>query len=255
VRISIVAALFVASFSIGGVAHRSAAQSPEGVRVATANPAVDHAPKFTFILFWKEDNAATQGMTAALKTAVAKRSQRAEWTSVNIRDEASRAVVERYKVERAPMPLVICIAANGAITGAMARQISDDAIEHALVTPAMTQATKALQDKKIVVVHVQQDALQPLPAGAADFLADPAFQERTTTVNVLLGDPAESRFVSEMKIKAVDVADSMVVLLAPPGVLVGKFPADATAAQIAAALHAAGKCCDDPNCKHNQKGQ
>ena len=253
-RVSIVAAIIVASFSLGGVRHRSAAQAPEGVRIATANPAVDKAPKFKFILFWKENNAATQGMTSALKTAVANRSQRAEWTSVNINDSANRAVVERYHVERAPMPMVLCVAPNGAITGGM-RQVTDEGIERTLVTPAMADATKALQDKKIVVIHVTQDAQQQLPAGAAEFVADPAFNARTVTVNVVVGDPVESRFVTEMEIKAGDVADSMVVVLAPPGVLVGKFPANTTGSQIAAALHAAGKCCNDPNCKHNQKGQ
>jgi hypothetical protein len=35
--------------------------------------------------------------------------------------------------------------------------------------------------------------------------------------------------------------------------MVGKFPATATKAQLASELHAAGKCCDDPNCKHNHK--
>ena len=67
-------------------------------------------PKFTFILFWKENNPATQGMTEALKRPSRKRSQRAEWTSVNITDPAQRAIVERYHVERAPMPMVLCVA-------------------------------------------------------------------------------------------------------------------------------------------------
>ena len=58
-----------------------------------------------------------------------------------------------------------------------------------------------------------------------------------------------------MEIDPAAFSGSTVVVLAPPGVLVGKFPATATAAEIAAKLHAAGKCCDDPNCKHNQKGQ
>ncbi len=196
-----------------------------------------------------------EGWPRFLRTSVTKRSQRAEWTSVNINDNANRAVVEQYHVERGPMPMVLCVAPNGAVTGGMARQITDEAIEHLLVTPAMAEVTKALQDKKIVVIHVQQNARQPLPAGAAEFLADPAFNARSNTVILLLGDKAESRFISEMEIKAGDVPDSMVVVLAPPGVLVGKFPAKATGAQIAAALHAAGKCCDDPNCKHNQKRQ
>ena len=41
--------------------------------------------------------------------------------------------------------------------------------------------------------------------------------------------------------------------MAPPGVLVGKFTANVTMNEITTKLHAAGKCCDDPNCKHNKK--
>ena len=253
-RVSIVTVIFVGAFAFGGMSRHAAAQSPAGVRVATASPAVDKAPKFKFILFWKEDNAATQGMTAALKSVLATRAQAAEWTSVNIRDPANSEVVERYHVERAPMPMVLCVAPNGAVTGGM-RQVTEENIARVLVTPAMTDANKALQDKKIVLIHVMRNARQSLPAGAAEFVADPTFNTRTATVNVVVGDPVESRFVNEMEIKAVDVADSIVVVLAPPGVLVGKFPAATTGSQIAAALHAAGKCCDDPNCKHNQKGQ
>ena len=54
------------------------------------------------------------------------------------------------------MPLALCVADNGAVTGVFTRRPNDEAIERALVTPAMAEATKALQDKKIVVVHVKQ---------------------------------------------------------------------------------------------------
>ena len=47
----------------------------------------------------------------------------------------------------------------------------------------------------------------------------------------------------------------MIVVLAPPGVLVGKYQGTVSTEQIATDLHAAGKCCNDPNCKHNKKGQ
>jgi hypothetical protein len=99
---------------------------------------------------------------------------------------------------------------------------------------------------------VKSDGAVPLPAGAEMFLADPAFQSRATTESYVINDPAEARFVRDMEIDAATFDGSTVVVLAPPGVLVGKFPATVTAAQIAAKLHAAGKCCDDPNCKHNQ---
>ena len=254
-RVSIQAVFLCALAGVCGADNPCAAQSPAGVRIATATPAVSPAPKFTFILFWKENNAATQGMTEALKQAVAQRSQRAEWISVNVNDGAQRPLVDRYHVERAPMPMVLCVAPNGAITGGITRQISDAAIDKALVTPAMTEATKALQDKRIAVIHVKRDPRLALPAGAAGFVADPSFKDRTTVVNVGLGDAAEARFVNEMEFKPEELTDSMIVVLAPPGVLVGKYPGSVTTEQIAADLHAAGKCCNDPNCKHNKKGQ
>jgi hypothetical protein len=213
------------------------------------------AQKFTFILFWKEDNAATQTMAAALKSALATRADRATWAGVNVADPANQALVERYKVSRAPMPMVLCVAPNGAITGGFPKGLTDDAIEGALVTPSMTQCMKALQEGKIVVVHVKTMPNAALPSGANDFAADPAYQARTSLVSFTLNDPAEGRFLKDMEINPAAVKGSIVSVLAPPGVLVGKFAANVTKDQIAAELHAAGKCCDDPNCVHNQKAK
>jgi hypothetical protein len=71
----------------------------------------------------------------------------------------------------------------------------------------------------------------------------------------VVSDPAEDRFLRDMEINPADASGSALEVLAPPGMLVGKFPSTATTADIAAQLHAAGKCCNDPNCKHNKKGQ
>ena len=153
------------------------------------------------------------------------------------------------------MPMVLSVAANGAITGAITQRVTDEAIESALVTPGMADAAKALQDKRIVVIQVKRDAQQPLPVGVTDFTQDPLYKDRTTVVSVVAGDKSESRFLTEMEIKAEEVAGSALVVIAPPGVLVGKYSATVTKDQMAADLHAAGKCCNDPNCKHNQKGK
>ena len=254
-RVSINAVFTCALLCAGVLASPCAAQGPAGLRVATATPAVAPTPKFTLVLFWRENSPATQEMTEALKRAVAQRSQRAEWIAINVNDPSQRAVVERYHVERAPMPMVLCIAPNGAVTGGITRQLTDAAIEKALVTPKMTEATKALQDKRIAVIHVKRDPKLALPAGAAGFIADPAFKDRSTVINVSLDDAAEARFVKEMEFKPEELSDSMIVVLAPPGVLVGKYQGSVSTEQIASDLHAAGKCCNDPNCKHNKKGQ
>lgn len=254
-RVSIGIAALCTLLSMGSAASRCAAQIVPDVRVATAAPAAAPAPKFKFILFWKENNPATQGMADALKRGVEQRAQRAEWVAVNVTDPTEQAIVARYHVARAPMPMVLCLAPNGAITGGITKQLNDQAIEEALVTPGMAEAAKVLQDKKILIVHVKRDAQLPIPAGVAQFMAHPDFSARVGIVKVLLDDPAEARFVKEMEIKSGDVTDSLAVVLAPPGVFVGKFPSNASANQVATALHASGKCCNDPNCKHNHVGK
>jgi hypothetical protein len=252
-RVSIVAPTLCAVFSLSCFVNSGHAQEARNARIASANPAVQQ-PKFAFILFWKENNAPTQAMSRGLEASIVKRSQRAQYSAVNVNDPANRTVVDRYQVSRAPMPLVLCVAPNGAITGSIQRQFSDDAVERLIVTPAMADVTKALQDKKIAVIHIKQDSQSPLPYAALEFTGDPMFKERTTIVPVVFSDPAETRFMTDLQIKATEVNGSLLVVFAPPSVVVGKFPAAATKDQIATALHAAGKCCNDANCKHNQKG-
>jgi len=249
-------AMYALMWIVGSLAATGFAQEPNAPRFVNVPPArAEQAPKFSFILFWKENDPNTQRLAAVLKASVTKRAERAEWTDVNVNDSTKRDVVERYQVSRMPMPTVLCVAPNGAITGAFVRKLSDEAVEGAIVSPAAADIVKALQDKKIVVVHVKQDARSPLPVAAAELMADPAFQARTTTVAFVASDPGESRLLTDMEINAADVNGSLAVVLAPPGVVVGKFAATATKDQIAAALHAAGKCCNDANCKHNQQGQ
>jgi hypothetical protein len=248
--------LLAASFALGVgtlvviecLAQYEVANRPNPPRAATVNG----QPRFTFILFTKQQDAKTQQFAETLQAAAKEHADRASFTAIDITDQANQNTVAYYGVARAPMPLGVCVAENGAVTGVFMRLPNEQAIERALVTHAMTEATKALQDKKIVVVHVKQSPETGLPAGAAEFVADPDFQSRTTVIDVVLGDPAESRFVSDMKVEPAEVSGSVIVVMAPPAALVGKFVAGATRDDIVTKLHAAGKCCNDPNCKHNQ---
>jgi hypothetical protein len=223
------------------------------VNNGTATATTRQAPPFTYILFHKQNDANTQQFTETIRKGVARRPADASWQSVDVNNPANAAVVAKYGVSRAPMPLALCVAQNGAITSVFTRRPSDEALDRALVTPAMVNVTKALQDKKIVVVHVKATKDAPLPYGAFEFTGDPAFKARATVVDVLASDPAEQRFLKDMDFNAASVRESSVVVMAPPGVLVGKFAANASMSDIATKLHAAGKCCNDPNCKHGKK--
>lgn len=242
---------------VSGFASLGLAQSqPNSVALRPATPAeTQQNAKFTFLLFSRGNDANTQRVTNELSTALSTRADRAEWQAIDITDPASQHLVKQYQLSRAPMPLVLCVAPNGTITGVMPGRVTEKAVEASLVTPTMTRCMKSLQAGKIVVVHVKTDANEELPACAIEFMADPSFEKRTATESFLLADPAEGRFLRDMKLDPATASGSTVVVLAPPGMLVGKFAATATASEIASALHEAGKCCNDPNCKHNKKGQ
>jgi hypothetical protein len=230
---------------------RVAAVSPSPNANATATSR--QAPTFTYIFFHKQNDPPTQQFAETIRKGVARRPEQVTWQSINVTDPANSAVVAKYGVSRAPMPLALCVANNGAITSVFTRRPTDEGLDRALVTPAMVNVTKALQDKKIVVVHVKATKDAPLPYGAFEFTTDPDFKARTTVIDVVASDPAEQRFLKDMEFNAASVRESLVVVMAPPAVLVGKFAASATVSDIATKLHAAGKCCNDPNCKHNKK--
>lgn len=219
----------------------------------TGTVAAKQAPAFTYVLFWKQNDANTQQFAETIRKGTARRPEQTNWTSIDVNDQANQAVVAQYGVSRAPMPMALCVANNGAITAVFTRRPTDEALDRAIVTPAMVDVTKALQDKKIVVVHVKPTQDAPLPYGALEFTEEPDFKARTVVIDVVANNPAERRFLTDMEYNAGSIRDSSVVIMAPPGVLVGKFAANVTMGDITTKLHAAGKCCNDPNCKHNKK--
>lgn len=208
--------------------------------------------KYTFLVFYKTNDAATQAMAATLKEGLASRGEIATWAYVQVGQPAEKALVDKYDVSRAPMPMTIAVAPNGAMTGMFAQKLTAEGIENSFVTPTMTRCMKSLQEGKLVFVCVQGSDKAPSPASLKDFQADAHFKDRLATYSLLAADPAEGKFLKQLQIDAAKAKGTTTALLAPPGVLIGKFDAAASKDEIAAALAKAGKCCDDPNCKHHQ---
>jgi len=206
---------------------------------------------FTFIVFYKEDSAATRAMLNITRESTTNRAECSAVVIANANDPAERELVERFGIGRAPMPLTVAVAPNGAITGVFAKSLNAQHIETAIVTPTMARCMKSLQSQKLVFVVASHDDKPQVPQGVRALQKDPLFKDRIELTGLRLDDPAETRFINQMKIDAAKVNGPYAVLIAPPGVLVGHFDATATDKSIAAAIHKSGQCCDDPNCKHS----
>jgi hypothetical protein len=246
---------------LAGWASDCSAQSrptaPPPLPVSQVQPVLDaaaEAGKFTFIVFSKSDTAASRAMLEVVKAGVAARSENSAWISADANAAGEQVLVEKLGIGRAPMPLTVAIAPNGAVTGIFPKTVKDEQLTACIVPPTMMRCMRSLQDQKLVFVCLTHEADEEAatPAGVQQLQLDPAFKDRVEVVSMLVDDPAEGRFIEQMKIEPKKVAGPYAVLIAPPGVLVGHYTAQATQAEIAAAIHKAGKCCDDPNCKHNQ---
>lgn len=248
----VLAALTVCAVGISGLVPTWAVEPASNAQQALEQAASQQ--KYAFIVFYKDDGPATRAVAQVVADGVSKRQDRAALVYVQLTNPIDKAVVDRFDVSRAPMPLTLTVAPNGAITGAFPQQVTDEQLAGAFVTPAMAACMNSMQRGRLVFLCVQTTPQPQIPTGISDFVADPQFKDRSDVVLLHAADPAEADLVAELQLNTTATNPTDAVFFAPPGVLVGKFSRATTKAELAAALHKAGKCCDDPNCKH-AKGQ
>ncbi|QDU39348.1 hypothetical protein Mal4_36890 [Maioricimonas rarisocia] len=208
--------------------------------------------KFTFVVFHRDNGTATDALYRQTQAAIAEHSGNAVITSARVDDSAEQALVNRFGIGRAPMPMTVVVAPNGAVTGLFPRKITAAQVSASIVPPTMMRCMKELQAKKLVFVCLSDSDNAEVPAGVQSVMQLPEFKDRMTVVGMRLDQPAESRFYKQMRVDSSKVTGPHAVLIAPPGVLIGHFTASSSADAIAAAIHKAGQCCDDANCRHNR---
>lgn len=211
--------------------------------------------KFTFVVFHRDNSDSTRDFHQQTQSGLSTHADKAVLTTARVDDPAERALVEKLGIARAPMPMAVVIAPNGAVTGLFPRTITPDQIAAAIVPPTMMQCMKELQNQKLVFICLTRTDRVDVPEGVRAVQQLPQFKDRISLVGMRLDDPAEARFYQQMKLDPNKVNGPYAVLIAPPGALIGHFDTQASAEQIAAAIHKAGQCCEDENCKHNHAPQ
>jgi hypothetical protein len=166
---------------------------------------------------------------------------------VRVTDPAEKPMVEQYGVSRAPMPLVLAVAPNGAITGGFPLKLTEAQVAQAFVSPAVAQCLKAVQARKLVLLCVQPTPTAALPQGVRDFHADPQYRAASEIVTVQASDAAESDFLKRLQVPA-QMTQSVTVLLAPPGTPLGTFTGAITKEQLINKLKASKSCCPGGCC-------
>ncbi len=201
------------------------------------------AKKYAFVYFYKTKAQQNGPMKQTLDEAMPKLAGKAESISIDVRLGTEKGIVDQFKVARMPMPLLLAVAPNGAVTLAAPLEVDEKKIFGALVSPALEQTLKALQDGKYVVLCVQNAKTKANALalkGAREFKADKAFCK---TTEIVILDPANKAEVGTLERLKIDpkTNESITVLMAPPHRAVARFTGATKKADFSNAL---SSCCE-----------
>jgi hypothetical protein len=227
---------------------------------AQAETAIDHAAKankYVFLFFWKENSSQTNRVWETLKPTIAKLSNEANFVSIRVTNPAEKKTVDKYGVSRAPLPLVLAIAPNGAVTKAFTKTFEEKELRTAFVSPCTQRCMKAFQDRKLVFVCLVDQAGPKektlTPTGVEEFNADKKYSAATEIIMLNVRDAKEAAFLKQLNCPASYAP--MTIFLAPPGVEIGSFSRSTPKETIVAALsRAQSGCCSGGGCKGGSCG-
>ena len=208
----------VASFMVAAVETNATDAAWAGIR------RVSESGKYAFVLFHRGGDGAV-AMREAVKKTVENVKGRAEAVEVDVADPASELVVQRYGVSRAPLPLILAIAPNGAVTGGFPGKCEPSALAEAMVGPKAATCMKILQEGKVVVVCVQPKASKSAEAtlkAVAAFKEDKRVSGFAESVVIDPADQAENGFLGKLRVDVKSEA-ATTLLVTPPGRIVGVY--------------------------------
>lgn len=241
----IISALTFVTTMLASLSTLPAANPTSGSKGLAAMQQAAAAEKYLLVFFWKDQNPQTDAAWQDFQTATARVGEWANVVSVGVSDPAEKPLVDRYGLARAPMPLVMSFAPNGAVTKAFPGKIDEQQLQMALVSRCYAQCLKSLQERKLVLLcvhHSQAQGRPALPRGVTDFKSDPEYGPVTDVVTLSAADATEAGFLQELKVDT-RTPGPVTLLMAPPGAVVGKFEGAVTKKDLVAKLASAQSAC------------
>ncbi|ODU25225.1 MAG: hypothetical protein ABS95_00410 [Verrucomicrobia bacterium SCN 57-15] len=250
-----VISLLATAFALSGLAAETN-QTALSSSLPQAAPASDtgivalrrasEANQYLFVFFYEKEDDATRAARKTFDEAVKKIAPAPRSVVVDRAAAGEKEIVQQFGVDRAPMPLVLAIAPNGAVTGGFrAADLTEQRLVDSVATPSMQQCLKALQERRLVFVCLQNgrtDANEAAMKGVNEFKADARFAEATTIVKLDPSDPKELKFLAQLKADP-NAKLASTAFLAPPGVILAKVDGPTSKDNLVAALTKAMASC------------
>ena len=183
------------------------------------------ADRYLFVFFYRENNEKVRQAKADFVVAMSSVSGRADSISVDVTDPDEKGIVDKYRLGRTPMPLVLVMAPNGAITGAFPGQFDGKQFSESIISPCAEECLKALQERRLVFLCFQNDKTAQNDAamrGVTEFAADARFSQATEIIKIDPAIKSELEFLNKMKIEY-KADEALTVFIVPPGQIIGTY--------------------------------
>jgi hypothetical protein len=158
----VVAGGFVSAINVNGAEEAKAKKEVVEVKIGKGLEALQKSQKagsYTCLVFVKSDDANSQTVSTAVKTLAGKQSKKMEYIGVKATDATEADIIKKFgiDVKRSPMPLVLIVAPNGAVTSSFIKVPSEAKLKAAVVSDNEAKLIKGIQDGKNVVVCICND--------------------------------------------------------------------------------------------------
>lgn len=206
--------------------------------------------KHLFIFFYKDQNEKTLLLQNVFDQAIQKMGEQVKAIKVKANDPSEKSIIDRFNLKRAPMPFVLVLAPNGAITGGFP-SFTEEQLMDSISSPGTASCLKALQDRKLVLLCLQNNQTVNNEAalkGVNDFKADPRFANATEIVLIDPSNTKERKFLNQLALDT-SASQATTVLISPPAEVIGTYQGPTTKAQLASDLQkATSGCCGPGGC-------
>jgi arsenite methyltransferase len=204
------------------------------------------AKQYLFAFIYEQNDEATRAARKTFDGALKKMTPTPKSVAVDRSDPNEKEMVEQFKLEAAPMPLVLAIAPNGAVTaGIKGADLTEARLLDAVASPGMQQCLKALQERKLIFICLQNASTKANAAamkGVNDFKADPQFTDGVEVVKVDPTDAKEAKLLAQLKADP-KAKTASTTLLAPPGMIVAQVDGATSKSALEASLKKAMSAC------------
>ena len=207
--------------------------------------------KHLFIFFYKDQNERTLRSQKVFDQVSEKIGDQALFIKVEANDPSENPIIEKFNLKRSPMPFVLVLAPSGAVTGSFSSFFTEQQLIGSLVSPAMASCLKALQDKKLVFLCLQNEQTHNNAAalqGVKDFKADSRFGSASEIIMINPSDIQEQNFLSQLAIDT-HSNEAMTVFIAPPAETIGQYKGATSKDRFISDLqNAVSGCCGPGGC-------